>query len=120
MDGRRGYKRIEVPLEGAGDSRLVSRAVLAASGEVLDALEAYRKSRRGQRRGLEVREEEVEWTGRGTGRVMLRWREESDFACSMERRGEGLSATVGFRLEPGILVLEMLDESVLPERVDDI
>ncbi len=41
-------------------------------------------------------------------------------ACRLERRGEGLSATVGFRLEPGVLVLEMLDESAFAERVDEI
>lgn len=120
MDGSNGYKRIEVPLEGSGDSRSVSLAVLAASDAVLDALEAYRKARRGERGGLEVRDDEIEWTDSVHGRLKLRWREEQDFACSLERRGEGLSATVGFRLEPRVLVLEMLDESALAERVDEI
>ena len=120
MDGRTGYKRIEVPHQGSGDSRSVSLAVLAASGAVLDALEAYRKARRGERGGLEVRDDEIEWTDSVHGRLKLRWREEQDFACSLERRGEALSATVGFRLEPGAVVLEMLDESALGERVDEI
>lgn len=120
MDGRTGYKRIAVSHDGEENSESVGRSVLAASESVLDALEAYRKARRGERGRLEVRDEEIEWMDSVQGRMKLRWREEKDFACSLERRGEGLSATVGFRLEPGVLVLEMLDESALAERVDEI
>ncbi len=111
------HKSVPLPPAPSGSPR---EAVLAAAPVVLAALEAYRKARRGERGGLEVRNDEIEWTDPVHGRLKLRWREEQDFACSLERRGEGLSATVGFRLEPGAVVLEMLDESALGERVDEI
>lgn len=109
------HKSIEIPF---ADS--VREAVLAASESVLAALEAYRKARRGERLGLEVPADEIRPTDDRGGTLLLRWREEVDLACRMERAGEGLSATVTYRIEGNRLVLTMLDEKVVEERLDEI
>jgi hypothetical protein len=54
------------------------------------------------------------------GTLMLRWREEIDLACRMERVGEGLSATVGYRFDGDKLILTMLDEAEMEDRLDEI
>lgn len=116
-----GYKELVVPVaEKVGSAQDLALVLRGASEGVLSALEAYRKARRGERLALEVRPEEVEWTEPSAGRLKLRWREELDLACRLERVGEGLSATVGFRLEPRGVVLAMLDEADFGERVDEI
>jgi hypothetical protein len=86
----------------------------------LSSLEAYRKSRTGQRLGLDAPDDKIRPIDAVHGTLMLRWREEIDFACRMERAGEGLSATVDYRIEGGELVLTMLDEAAIEERVDDL
>ena len=106
----------------AGDRTADSLAVSieTASAAVLSALEAYRKARRGQRVALTVPVGQVRWNGVERGTLLLRWREEEDLACRMERVGEGLSATVDFRIDGQSLVLTMLDENAQPERVDEL
>lgn len=109
------HKSIDIPLAGS-----VRHSVLAASEIVLASLEAYRKARRGERVGLVVPEDEIRQADESRGTLMLRWREEIDLACRMERAGEGLSATVAYRIEDERLFLTMLDEAAFEERGDEI
>lgn len=114
------YATLRIPLRECGDrSATVLESVLASSESVLNALEAYRKDRRGERVALGIPPERIEWIAPDRGRLLLRWREELDLACRMERAGEGLSATIGFEIVGDHLVLSMLDPSSLEERIDD-
>ena len=83
-------------------------------------MEAYRKARRGERLGLVVSGDEIRPLDAMHGTLMLRWREEVDLACRMERAGEGLGATVDYRIDGDRLVLTMLDEKAFEERLDEI
>jgi hypothetical protein len=114
-------RHVRIPFHPGPDrDAAVAASLLASSESVLDALEAYRKARRGERVALEVPPERIEWTTPGGGRLLLRWREEIDLACRMERAGEGLSATVGFRLDGPSLLLETLDPASPEERFDEL
>jgi len=115
MPGANEYKTIAIPYAGS-----VAGAVLESSEIVLASLEAYRKARRGERVGLVVPEDEFRPVDAIHGTLMLRWREEIDFACRMERAGEGLSATVAYRIDGNRLLLTMLDEVWFEERGDEI
>ena len=115
MPGSNEYKTIAIPYAGS-----VSGAILNSSEIVLASLEAYRKARRGERLGLVVPEDEIRQADESRGTLMLRWREEIDLACRMERAGEGLGATVAYRIEGDRLLLTMLDEAAFEERSDEI
>ncbi len=110
-----GYKTVSIPFVGS-----IGGSVASASASVLGSLEAYRKARRGERVELLVPDEEIREVDELHGTLMLRWREEIDLACRMERVGEGLGATVAYRVEGGRLVLEMLDEAFVDERFDEL
>jgi len=116
MPGNNGLKEISIPYDGLS----IGRSLLEASRSVLESLEAYRKARRGERVGLVVEEDEIRQVDAAHGTLMLRWREEIDLACRMERAGEGLSATVAYRIEGKLLHLSMLDETAFEERLDEI
>lgn len=115
MPGSNEYKTIAIPYAGS-----VAGSVLDSSEIVLASLEAYRKARRGERVGLGVRNDEIRQADESRGTLMLRWREEIDLACRMERAGEGLSATVAYRIEGDRLLLTMLNETAFEERGDEI
>jgi hypothetical protein len=116
MTGRDGHKDVSLAYDGAS----IAHSIRGSSEIVLASLEAYRKARRGERVGLVVPEDEIRQTGESRGTLMLRWREEIDLACRMERAGEGLSATVAYRIEGDRLYLTMLDEAAFEERFDEI
>lgn len=111
------HKTVRIPLATSGSP---ADSVLAASEIVLGSLEAYRKARRGERVGLIVSDDGIRPVDASRGTLMLRWREEVDLACRMERAGEGLAATVDYRIEGDRLFLTMLDEADQQERVDEI
>jgi hypothetical protein len=111
------HKTVRIPLAASGSP---AESVRAAAPQVLEALEAYRKARRGERTGLAVPEDGIRPMDASHGAMMLRWREEVDLACRMERAGEGLGATVDYRIDGDSLVLTMLDETGEQERMDEI
>ena len=56
------YRHVRIPFHlDPNRDAAVAASVLASSESVLDALEAYRKARRGERVALEVPPERIEW-----------------------------------------------------------